>query len=151
MVQRFLRGTVFSRVPSYTANEVVQSDWLGSESADRDRSLAIWVTEAMPACGRSAQRGFRFLGPCLRGALERHDRQMLAPPMVLDIYRESAPCLAGDKRLRPGASRATGPVFARFDARTSHGGSSAEIDFIRCSAAKCRMWAMFVVPSNEGK
>ena len=86
---------------------------------------------------------------CLCGPLERHNRQILAPPMVVNVYRESIARLAGDKRLRPCASRRTRPVFARFDGWATIGGSLSEVDFIRRLASKRCMRALFVVPVDE--
>ena len=78
-----------------------------------------------------AESPLRITADALRGSLQRHDRQMLAPAMVVQFDRESITRLASDKRLRLGASRTARPAPARFDAWFVVGGSLAEVDFVR--------------------
>ncbi len=69
--------------------------------------------------------------------------------MEIDLQRESIARPPGDERAGRRAGRTTRPVFAWFDAGTSIGWSQSEVDFVGCYTLERRMWAMFVVPSEE--
>ena len=93
----------------------------------------------------------RIAADTLCHSLQRHDRQMLAATMVVEVDRESISRLASNKRLRPRASRRTRPALTSFDAWSSVSRSLTEVNFIRRSAIERCMRAPFVVPVDERK
>ncbi len=85
----------------------------------------------------------------LRGALQFHDRQMLATGYVADRKVQSNTASASNGRPRGSTWRSARPASSRLEPWRKASGLQAAVDLVRCSTIEGLVWPVVVVPNDE--
>lgn len=85
------------------------------------------------------------------GAVERDDGQMHSPAMKADIEINDDSRTPSNEDVRSRAGRASRPSSTRFQAGTSAGWSTSEVDLVRVPRRERLVWPFTVVPSCEDR